>query len=352
MTGVGVVSGADIGSGVVCYTSFTYSYLSRARVLLESVRRVHPGWQVWAVVVDEAPPGVDAGRALAGFDGVLQLADLGIPRALGWLFGHDLVEACTAVKGRAMLHLLDRGAARVVYFDPDIALFNPLEGLEAGSIMLTPHQLEANQDSQAIIDNEMAALVYGVFNLGFISVRNDGAGRAFAEWWAGLLHAACFDDTGAGIFTDQKYCDLAPGLFEGVQVWRDPGCNVASWNLSRRRLAFDGAGRITVNGSALKFYHFTKIGGAGDVMTERYGAANTEVFEVWHWYKRRERALRLEAVPEGYWHYGRYRDGTEISPGARVLYRNRPNLQAAFDDPFSELPRWLAEHRPDLVVTQ
>ncbi len=333
--------------GVVCYTSFTYSYLSRARVLLESLRRVHPDWEVWAVVVDEAPPGVDAGVALGGFDGVLTPADLGVAPA--WLFGHDLVEACTAVKGRALVHLLGRGAGWVVYFDPDIALFNPLDGLDGGSIVLTPHQIAANEEAQAIIDNDVAALVYGVFNLGFVAVRNDDNGRAFAAWWAARLDEACFDDTARGIFTDQKYCDLVPGLFDGVRIWRDPGCNVASWNLSRRRLAFDAAGRITVNGSALKFYHFTKIGGAGDVMTERYGAANTEVFEVWHWYKRRERALRLDGVPEGYWHYGRFADGRAISHGARVLYRSRADLRGAFADPFAGLAGWLAEHRPDLL---
>ena len=52
-----------------------------------------------------------------------------------------------------------------------------------------------------------------------------------------------------------------PGMFGGLLVVRDPGCNVASWNLSRRRLAFGPGGALTVNGSPLKFYHFTKIGG-------------------------------------------------------------------------------------------
>ncbi len=337
---------------VACYTSFTYAYLSRARVLLESLRRTHPEWEVWAVVVDEAPPGVDEGAALAGFDQVLKLADLGIPDAAAWLFGHDVVEACTAVKGAAMLHLLAAGADTVVYFDPDIAVFNRLDEVLAGewSVALTPHQLEANAAPAAIRDNEIGALVYGVFNLGFVAVRNDANGRAFAAWWSGQLVRACFDDTANGIFTDQKYCDLAPGLFDGVRVVRDPGCNVASWNLSRRRVGFDDGGRVVVNGSALKFYHFTKIGGVGDLMTERYGGGNVEVFEIWHWYKRRERAMRLEGVPVGYWHYGRFADGRAITPAMRALYRERPNLQAAFAEPFGgELVGWFAEHRPDLL---
>lgn len=338
-----------MSGGTVCFSSFTYSYLSRARVLLASVRRVHPDWAVWAVLVDEAPDGVDEAAALAGFDGVLKVADLGIPRVLSWLFQHDLVEACTAVKGAAMMRLLERGAGRVVYFDPDIAVFNPMEGLDRGSIILTPHQLEPNAAYQAIVDNEVAALAFGVFNLGFVAVRNDVQGRAFAAWWAERLYQACFDDRAAGIFTDQKYCDLAPALFAGVHVLRDPGCNVASWNLSRRVLAFDGQGGLTVNGSALKFYHFTKIGGAGDVMTDRYGAGNTEVFEVWHWYKRCERASRVSGIPDGYWRYGAFEDGTAIAPQVRRLFRDRADLRAAFADPFADFSGFLREKMPELI---
>ena len=42
-----------------------------------------------------------------------------------WIFGHDVVEACTAVKGRALQSLLERGD--VVYLDPDMAVFGSLD---------------------------------------------------------------------------------------------------------------------------------------------------------------------------------------------------------------------------------
>jgi len=47
------------------------------------------------------------------------------------------------------------------------------------------------------------------------------------------------------------------------------------------------------NGQALKFYHFTKIGGIGDAMTERYAQDGTEVFEIVNWYKRSTACQRL-----------------------------------------------------------
>jgi hypothetical protein len=342
----------------VAFTSFTYSYLPRARVLAETLRAAHPDWPLWAVVVDRPPPTFAAAHAFAGFDQVVDAEDLGIPRVRAWLFKHDLVEAATAVKGAMLLHLLRRGAERVVYLDPDMAVFHPLTALaepaQGGSVMLTPHQLAANETPHAMSDNELSALCYGVFNLGFLAVRNDQDGRAFAAWWAARLHEACYDDLPAGLFTDQKYCDLAPALFDGVAVQRDPGWNVASWNLSRRRIDVTPDGGITVNGSPLAFYHFTKHGGVGDTMTERYAGGRHEPLELWRWYARRLAAHAAPGVPAGWWHYGRFSDGTPIPRAARLLYRQRPDLMDGFADPFAAegdgLLSWLRNHAPDVFA--
>ncbi len=316
--------------GTVCFTSFSMAYLPRARILARSIRRAHPDWRLYALLVDTMPS-----AGLEDFDVVVTAEELGISRFRSWFFKHDLVEACTAVKGTMLCRLLAEGAGRVIYLDPDIAVFAGLGEIEAAlehnSVVLTPHQVEPNVTAQSIGDNEMTAFRYGVYNLGFLAVRNDASGRAFAEWWAAMLHLACYDDIENGLFTDQKYCDIAPALFDGVRIWRDPGCNVASWNLSRRRLEFDAAGLCVVNGSPLKFYHFTKIGGVGDVMTRRYAAGNTEVLEVWSWYKRQLGAA-TEPAP---WLYGAFANGTAISRAVRLLYRKRPDLAAAFEDPYA-----------------
>ncbi len=342
---------------IACYTSFTYAYLSRARILLASLRRHHPDWQIWALLIDEPPPGIDESEALGEFDGVMKSGDLGLTRMAAWLFKHDVVEACTAVKGAMMAHLLAKGADKVVYFDPDIAVFHPIDAiidqLDTASIALTPHQIAPNVTDLAVRDNEISSLRYGVFNLGFVAVRNDANGRDFAAWWATQLYRACYDEVESGIFTDQKYCDLVPGLFDGVVVIRDPGCNVASWNLSRRTIRFGAGARLEVNGSPLKFYHFTKIGGVGDVMTERYAGDNLEVFEIWQWYKRQVTAKTVAGIPKRYWHYGTFDTGAPIAKTARVLFRNRGDLYDHFDDPFATGPgtyhAWLAHEQPDLL---
>lgn len=344
-------------TGVHCFTSFTYAYLSRARVLAMTLRRVHPDWTIWALIVDELPEGVSAEEAHAGFDRVVFARDLGIPGFDGWLFGHDVVEACTAVKGRMLAELLRKGCETVVYLDPDIAVFSPLDStlaqLEGGSIVLTPHQTDPNGSMPVITDNELGSLTHGVYNLGFIAVRNVEEGRRFAGWWADMLHLACRDDPASGLFTDQKWCDLVPAFFDGVRIDRDPGCNVASWNLSRRRIEIGQDGGIRVNGSPLKFYHFTKMNGVGDAMTELYAADNIHVHEIWHWYKRAIAAEEMPGIPRDWWAYGRFDNGVPVSRAMRRAHRDDPALTALFPKPLQTAGasyfEWMRSVQPELL---
>lgn len=321
-----------------CFTSFTFSYLARAKILVQTLRAAHPDWIIWAVMVDEPIDGEDFGLAMA-FDRVIYAKDLGFPDFRKWLFKHDIVEASTAVKGKMLQHLLEQGAEKVVYLDPDIALFSNLQGivdrLDSHSIVLTPHQVEPNEVLGLMKDGELASLKYGIYNLGFAAVRNNGIGRRFAEWWTAQLAFACYDEVESGIFTDQKWCDLVPALFDGVYVERDPGYNVASWNLSKRKVTISRRGDIFVNGSPLKFFHFTKINNAGDLMIEKNAADNTEVMEIWNWYKRMLAVNSIPEIPKGYWHYGKFSNGTAIPKSVRVYFRQRADLIKFFDDPFA-----------------
>lgn len=330
---------------VHAFTSFSYSYIDRARVLAKSLRRQHPDWILWAVLTDKEPPGYQFDWTKEEYDRVVAVETLFGDETEQWLFGHDIVEACTAVKGRALQHIMnDETAEKVFYFDPDIAVFNSMdpvvEILDSYSIVLTPHQLdpEPADDTRAILDNEIASLNYGVFNLGFIAVRNDPEARRFANWWADRLYSWCHDRLDMGIFVDQKWCNLIPCFFENVKILRDPGYNVASWNLSHRKLAFSADGVAEINGTPLRFYHFTKLGPVGATMTHRYARENSEIFELWWWYRDQVEKSGDPNFPEKWWYYGTFSDGTKIPKSARELYRHRMDLRAAFRYPFTSGP--------------
>jgi hypothetical protein len=323
---------------VLCYSSFTFSYLNRARVLYQTLRRFHPDWELVALITDKPPAGFRFDPANEPFDRVVWAEDLGVPDFQAWLFKHDVVEVCTAVKGPFLHQACASGADAVIYLDPDTALFGSLAPLEAWledhDILLTPHLIDANVTAEAIADNDLSASRTGIFNLGFVAIRTTGEGARFAQWWNDRLLDWCYDDMPAGLFVDQRWCDHVPALFDRVKVIRDPGYNVASWNLSTRTVAVQKDGQVTVNGAPLRFWHFTKLGPMGDAMTKKYGGRNFPVYEVWSWYKRQVTKATSSAIPERWWAYGAYTDGQPIEKAHRVLYRQRTDLQAAFPDPF------------------
>lgn len=339
-----------------CYTSFSLAYLSRARVLAQSVRKFHPDWTLWAVISDRCPDGFEFGDT-EPFDRVIWATDLFGEAGPAWFFRHNVVEACTGVKGRALQTILDApDCGKVIYFDPDIAVFSDLSAipdvLDDAAVALTPHQLHPETDDLAIRDNEIASLHYGTFNLGFLAIRNCATGRRVADWWAARLDDYCHDRLDIGVFVDQKWFNLVPCFFEGVEILRHPGYNVASWNISQRKLAITREGDITVNGAPLGFYHFTKIGGDGDVMTRRYAASNTDIHEIWTWYRLELERMAEPRIPPGWWAFGRFDDGQPVMDSMRRLYRARRDLQEAFPQPYlsgpGTLQAWFAANASEL----
>ena len=326
---------------VYAFTSFSYSYLGRARVLARTLKSHHPDWQFWAVLTDKEPDGFSFNLLEEDFDGLLTAEDLFGEEAASWLFTLDIVEACTAVKGKASVEFLNQPECdKLLYFDPDMAIFNPMDEvidlLDRFSIILTPHQVDPEQrgDHIAIKANEIASLNYGVFNLGFIAIANDTEGRRFAKWWDYRLRDWCHDRLDIGVFVDQKWCNLVPCFFDNVKVLRDPGYNVASWNLSQRKISFDEEGTARVNGSPLRFYHFTKFGSIGASAAQRFAGSNSEVYELWWWYQQQVIAANPALIPKGWWYYGQFDNGKKIPKSARELYRDRADIRKAFPEPF------------------
>lgn len=273
------------------------------------------------------------------FNNVVRIEDLGIGDLRRFLFDHDVVELCTAVKGQMMCRLLDEGASKVIYLDPDIAVFDSLSEietlLEKYDIILTPHQLEPDETRSAIVDNEIGSLKYGIYNLGFVAVAATSESRRFAKWWRDRLLEFCFDDVPNGLFTDQRWCDHVPSFFAGAHILRDPGYNVASWNLSKRLISIEADGSIRAAGHRLRFFHFTKVTWVGETMLERYADGRIEVFELMHWYRARLAANSIKGIPSLWWAYGQFDDGTTITREYRLTYRNNSWLREHFPDPFS-----------------
>jgi lipopolysaccharide biosynthesis glycosyltransferase len=320
------------------FTSVTANYLPKASALAHSIKRIHPEAVFHLVLSDNMPKCSPA--TTASFDSIINVRDLPIENLRSWIFKHRLVELCTAVKGTAFQYIAARhGAERIYYFDPDVLVLNRLDGLERAldrhSILLTPHQCDPESDSQAVLDNEQCSLRHGVYNLGFLAVKMQGQGRRFVDWWAERLRSYCYDEIENGLFTDQRWVDLAPAFFDDIAIVREPQYNVATWNLTHRHATGRAPYEIEINGKPLVFYHFSGLdNGDQKAMLDRYGAHSPALFELRDWYLARCNELGQSALSKIDCIYNSFSNGERITSVQRLLYRRRDDLIRRFPDPF------------------
>lgn len=320
------------------FTSVTVNYLPKARVLAESVKRFHPEATFHLMLSDAIPP--ELRESPGPFDTITHVEELPIKDIRQWIFKHTLVELCTAVKGPFCQKLMaEHPHDPVFYFDPDIVVLSSLEPLLASlrehDILLTPHQTEPDSATDAIMDNEICSLRHGIYNLGFLGLAPTAEGRRFADWWADRLLDFCYADIENGLFTDQRWVDLAPAFFPTVKIHRDPGCNVATWNLTNRRVTGATPYNLFVNGNPLCFFHFSGFdSGAQKIMLDKFGKHSPALFELRDWYVEQCERAEQGRLGTTAWAYGCFDNGVPITLHQRLLYRLRGDVRTVFPDPF------------------
>ena len=249
--------GPQVGARVAG-TIIARNYLPQARVLEASFLRHHPTHRFVTLLLDGDASHVAAAAEL--LDGeVASVHDLPLTHAqrhqMAGIYG--VMEFATAVKASFLQYLLaapDVEAA--MYLDPDIVVSAPLtEAFDAAAacgVALTPHVLQPFP-RDTLEPDESVLRHAGIFNLGFVAVGRSGL--PFLDWWHERLLIDAVVDLPGALFTDQRWIDWVPALFAPA-VLRDPGYNVAYWNLHERPLSREG-GEVRAGGSPLKFFHFS-----------------------------------------------------------------------------------------------
>jgi len=159
-------------------------------------------------------------------------------------FKYDLTEFCTSIKPICFNYILNNfNPDSCIYFDPDILVFNSLrsvyEKLTTSSIVLTPHITTIENKYTGKL-KEQNLLFSGMFNLGFLALKNDINSRKMLNWWEIRLEDRCFKDTMESYFTDQKWMDFLPSLFpENIHISSHLGLNLAPWNFHERDVFVD-----------------------------------------------------------------------------------------------------------------
>jgi hypothetical protein len=303
------------------------NYVSFARVLARSLHEHHPEIPVFLCLSDSSGERLDpAHEPFELFD----VSDLPIPNLRAFLFRYTRRQAAIAVKPFLLEHVLDQGFETVVYVDADILVLGRLndllEAARSNAITLLPHLLEPLETHDRI-DRELNILQSGVFNGGVVGVGDTREGRRFLAWWQDRVHLHCRHAVAEGLHHDQRWLDLAPALFEDVQIFRDPTINTAHWNLPERDVARS------------RLFHFSGFEpdrpGVLTRYSDRLSLGDVEAAaQLFPPYVRALLDAGWEAT-QGLEHaYGSFDNGVPIPDVARAVYSDLGEAAIRFGDPF------------------
>jgi hypothetical protein len=303
------------------------NYHPFARTLCDSFRAQHPDLQFFVLIVADLPLQNKAVFQGYGYTPVL-LGEIGLHDLRSDAMKYDILELNTNVKPTFLKFLFaEHEVDELVYLDPDIFVYSPLspvfEALKNASAVLTPHLTSPVNDGKKPGEQEM--LYNGTYNLGFIALRRSAETTLLLNWWEERCLALAFSEGRTGLFVDQKWMNLAPGLFDGVNLLRHPGCNMAFWNLHERRLQETNTGYRLCDGRDLCFFHFSGViltdPESLSRNTDRYTLAQRpDLRALFDAYKRCVLANRVEGIDNLPYGFDRLSDGTAVTRLARRIY--------------------------------
>ena len=250
----------------LAFTICSVNYLAQARTLGNSLRQTNPDVRYVIGLVDKLSVANLPPDLMPGYD-LLEVDQIGISDFGAMCDRYDITELNTAVKPFYIDFLYNQypDATEVIYFDPDIIIFQPLTKLIANlhtySIVLTPHTCSPTPDGER--PNDQHHLNTGIFNLGFIGLRRDDTARQFVNWWKDRLVYECRIDLCAGLFVDQQWVNFAPVYYDNVLIEHHPGYNVAYWNLHERIVTTDDINNWLITNPStnrtekLQFFHYS-----------------------------------------------------------------------------------------------
>lgn len=244
----------------LAFTICSVNYLAQARTLGDSLKVTNPDWQYIIGLVDDLSVANLPNELVPAYP-MLEVANINIPDFAGMCDRYDITELNTAVKPFFIDHFYKSytDLTEVIYFDPDIIVFQPLTELKQRlaeySIVLTPHTCSPTSDWER--PNEQHHLNTGIFNLGFVGLKNDAEARSFVDWWKERLMYECRNDLCAGLFVDQHWVNFAPIYYKSVYIDKNLGYNVAYWNLHERFFSRQAGSWMINDTQPLLFFHYS-----------------------------------------------------------------------------------------------
>ena len=236
-------------------TYFDHNYLPRGLALYHSLQRHAPGARLWVLCLSEA-----CHRALLALDLpnllAVRMADFEAANAdvAATRSSRSQIEYYFTCSPAWILFVLESNpdAEWATYLDSDLFFFaspDPIyEEMKDAAFGIIPHRFSRGLEGQRR---------FGLYNVGWVSVRRRDDGIAALRWWRERCIEWCYDRVEGDRFADQRYLDRLPEMFGGVHVISHLGANLAPWNFADYHLEWnDGRGRdrAAIQAAVLSFF--------------------------------------------------------------------------------------------------
>jgi hypothetical protein len=242
-------------------TYFDHNYLPRGLALYHSLQRHSRGSQLWVLCLSDVCYEALVALELTYLTPVkladFEATDLEVAATRST---RSVIEYYFTCSPAWMLFVLNRNADAewVTYLDSDLFFFASPDPIYAemkdAAFGIIPHRF-----SKRLVSHRK----FGLYNVGWVSVRQCDQGIAALRWWRERCIEWCYDRVEGDRFADQRYLDRLPELFAGIHVIEHLGANLAPWNLANYRLEWsDGVVEID-NKYPLLFFHFYGVKRSG-----------------------------------------------------------------------------------------
>lgn len=234
-------------------TYLDHNYLSRATVMIASLRRFMPNVRLYILSLSDACTEMLRELALPNVEIIpLPAIEQAYPELVAVKPSRKLIEYYFTLSPYLPHYLFANTASdRITYIDADLYFYaSPqpvLESLGDASVAITPHRFSFEYRNH---------VVFGLFNVAWISYRRCVEGLECLNAYKADCTAWCYDRLEDGRFGDQKYLDSWPGLYPALKIITHKGVNLAIWNANGHIIrAKDN--RIMIDDDPLVFYHFS-----------------------------------------------------------------------------------------------
>lgn len=233
-------------------TLFDSGYLLKGLAMIRSLERFCPGMKIHVLCMD-APTRHILEHLDLPYVNCISLAEIESEELLKAKADRGVAEYCWTLSSCFTWHVMQQYTEIdfLTYVDADLLFYSDVQPLfdEIGdaSIAIIEHRF-----SERLKDRE----VNGRFCVEWDSFRRDEQGLACLSRWREQCLEWCYYRLEDGKMGDQKYLDEWPDRYSKCHILMHPGAGIAPWNYAQYRFGKDAAGKITVEGSPLIFYHF------------------------------------------------------------------------------------------------